>query len=422
MDAPAEPVIIPMLEQYTDDTSVLAKYLLEEMYRDYHHKRLVFIAAPERRLVYSARWHREMRTRIKNLIDGLPGLERDKLVFVAILSVSQAFMEALTFSTDDLWILTVELLTANKSSIEFYARSRGLSWLRAVRELIPRLHRNPEKIWRAFDDHVVGHYPSPNGISDEVLQLNLNHHGPDTFYLSMTGKIVPIEAPRYSDYHFSGLQIINIDECVYDHDLFSQYSRTPDWPWQTWPRHPQICDAPDIDGLPQERACCVECGHRFSGEEEWHDANIGCQCHDRWRVHQDVMIQIVEYPPFPNQPDVVNRGVRALQSLSKNYTLGEYTGVLQPNVYDPGSEISDDTYQFALHVYDRTVANISARLYGNWTRFINHADDEAKQNVKFSLVRILNRVRVVVTTIKDIEAGEELLGDYGPAYFFSRQL
>lgn len=280
-----EPVVIPMLEQYTDDTSVLAQYLLQEIYRDYHTKRLVFIAAPELRLVPMIRWRKDMRKRINQIFDGIPGAQRDKLVFAAILSVSPTFMEALIYATDDLWILMVGHLTANKSSLEFFARSRGVPWLRAVRELIPRIRRDPEAFLSSFSDHIVGICHPPNSITDEVLHRNLNDHGPDTFYLSMTGKIIPIEAPSYNDTQPEGLQIIDTKECIYNHTLFSQYTRTPNWPWQTWPRHPQICDDPDLDGVSHERDICGRCDRRFSGEEEWHDADIGCQCREIGRAH-----------------------------------------------------------------------------------------------------------------------------------------
>ncbi|ELR10576.1 hypothetical protein VC83_00228 [Pseudogymnoascus destructans] len=421
-----QPVIIPMLEEYSDGTtSCLAQCLLEEIYRDYHSKRFTFIVAPERRLVPIFRWHKDMRSRINILFSALSGPQRYKIVFVAILSISPAFIEALRYAVDDLWTLLVGHLTANKSSIEFFARSRGLPWLRAVRELIPGLcRRDPEPLLSSFTDHIVGLYPTPNSISDEVLHQNLNAHGPDTYYLSMTGAIVPILAPSYNDAQPSDLQVIDIEECTYDPALFYQYDRTPDWPWQTWPRQPQICDAPDIDGVYHEPPRCVKCDHRFSGEEDWHNPFTGCQCHDMMHAWQGVLIQIVEYPPFPDQPNVVNRGVRALQALAPKALIGEYTGVLVPNAdYDPHSEICDNTYLFGLYdqTYRRYVAAISARLCGNWTRFINHTDDEDKQNVKFINVRILNRLRVMVMTTKQINLGEEILGHYGEGYFKSRQ-
>ncbi|KFY22942.1 hypothetical protein V493_06210 [Pseudogymnoascus sp. VKM F-4281 (FW-2241)] len=421
--AESEPVIIPMLEQYTEDTSVLAQYLLEEIYQDYHAKRLVFMAAPERRLVPTMRWRKAMLTRANNIFDALPGLQREKIIFLAILSVSAAFMEAIIYSTDNLWVLMVEHLTASKSSIEFFARSRGLPWLRAVRELIPRFRRrDPEVLMSAFSDHTLEIYSPPNFISDEDLHRNLNNHGPNTFYLSMTGAIIPIEAPSFNGAQPLGLQVIDIEECIYDHTLFSRYSRTPDWPWQTWPRHPQVCAAPDIDDETHDQPRCGRCGRDFSTEEEWHNADAGCQCHDLFEC-RDILIQIVEYPPFPDQPDVVNRGVRALQTFGVQTILGEYTGFLVPNTtHDPESEFCDNVYLFALSGHRRTLASITSRLYGNWTRFINHTDDEDKQNVKFVHTLIMNRVRVLVKTTKEITVGEEILGHYGDGYFTSRQL
>ncbi|OBT73159.1 hypothetical protein VF21_07905 [Pseudogymnoascus sp. 05NY08] len=421
------PVIIPMLEEYSDGTtSCLAQHLLEEIYRDYHSRRFTFIVAPERRLVPAVRWYKDMRERINILFSAIPGPQRGKLVFVAILSISPAFIEAVQYAVDDLWTLLVGHLAANKSSIEFFARSRGVPWLRAVRELIPGLYRrNSEVLLSAFTDHVLGFYHQPpNSISDDALHQDLNAHGPDTYYLSMTGAIVPILAPSYNDTQPSDLQVIDIEECTYDPDLFRQYAPTPEWPWQTWPCHPQVCDAPDIDGVYREPLRCSKCGLPFSGEEDWHNIFTGCLCYDIMHAWKGALIQIVEYPPFPNQPNVVNRGVRAMQAFARNVLIGEYTGILVPNAdYDPHSEICDNTYQFVLYdpVYDRNIAAISARLCGNWTRFINHTEDEDKQNVEFAIVRILNRLRVMVLTTKEIKHGEEILGHYGDGYFKSRR-
>ncbi|OBT97638.2 hypothetical protein VE01_04547 [Pseudogymnoascus verrucosus] len=422
-----QPVIIPMLAEYSDGTnSDLAKVMLEEIYRDYHSKRFTFIVAPDRRLVPVLYWQRDMRSRIKILFTALPGSQRDKIIFVAILSVSPTFIEAVRWAVDELWTFLVGHLTANKSSIEFFARSRGVPWLRAVRELIPELfRRNPEPHVSLFTDHIVGFYPSPNSISDEVLHLNLNAHGPDTYYLSTAGAIVPILAPSYNDAQRSDLQVIDIEDCTYDPNLFRQYDRTPGWPWQTWPRHPQICHPPDIDGVYREPPRCVTCNNHFAAEEDWNNPFNGCQCHAFVQAWKGVLVQIVEYPPFPDQPNVVNRGVRSLQALGANELIGEYTGVLLPDTdYDPHSEICDNTYQFGIYgeSEEHCVAVISARLSGNWTRFINHTDDKDKQNVKFINVQIMNRLRVMVKAIKEIKLGDEILGHYGDGYFKSRQL
>ncbi|KFY39686.1 hypothetical protein V495_05798 [Pseudogymnoascus sp. VKM F-4514 (FW-929)] len=416
------PALIATLEQYSGgDTSVLAKHLLEEIYRDYHFKHLSFIASPELRLVPNTPWRKEMRVRINNLGTEMPGLQRAKLVFVAILSVSPAFMEVLEHSTDDLWVVVAALLVENKSSIEFFARSRGLPWLRAVRELIPLIHRDPAVFLKAFSDKIVARYPTPNAISDEVLHRNLNDHGPDTFYLSMTGAIVPIQALSFNASQPSGLQVVDVKECIYDSTLFSRYSRPLEWPWKRWPRHPQVCEGPDINGAPpRNRLYCRKCGNLYAGEEEWHDVAIGCQCHD-WCV--DALVQIVQYPAFPSEPDVVNRGVRALQSFDPRTIIGEYTGLLVPkHAYDPNSDICDDVYLFTLHEPNGGdgVSYISARLYGNWTRFINHTDDKNKENVQFQFHHVMNRLRVVVTAIKKIEFGDEILGHYGDSYFSNK--
>ncbi len=60
------------------------------------------------------------------------------------------------------------------------------------------------------------------------------------------------------------------------------------------------------------------------------------------------------------------------------------------------------------------LAAISAKRYGNWTRFINHS---CEAGTRFSVVRVGDRWRSVVRATRDVEVFEEVTVDYGEGYW-----
>lgn len=60
------------------------------------------------------------------------------------------------------------------------------------------------------------------------------------------------------------------------------------------------------------------------------------------------------------------------------------------------------------------MALISAKRYGNWTRFINHSCDSS---TVFRLRTIGGRERVMVEAVRDIDVFEEVSVDYGAKYW-----
>ena len=88
----------------------------------------------------------------------------------------------------------------------------------------------------------------------------------------------------------------------------------------------------------------------------------------------------------------------------------------------PATDTSDPIYGFDFSLphqgLDDTIAVISAKRYGNWTRFINHSCDAS---ARFHTVRVGERYRVVVKSVREVGLFEELTVDYGEAYWNGRR-
>ena len=120
-------------------------------------------------------------------------------------------------------------------------------------------------------------------------------------------------------------------------------------------------------------------------------------------------------------PDI-GLGVFSRDVIKKGDVIGVYSGVKNTRTS------ADLSYLFHLE-FDCLKMYIDARQYGNITRFINHAPEADINKIgsnrsSFLEANIgtsrfyLNGIEVVVyTTIKDILKGEQLLVDYGQAYF-----
>lgn len=115
-------------------------------------------------------------------------------------------------------------------------------------------------------------------------------------------------------------------------------------------------------------------------------------------------------------------GVFCRQKLQKDDLIGVYAGVKSINVPLPH-------YYAFLKGSDCLGMQLDGRHYGNMTRFINHApsatQDEQDQNaamfltanVKAQTYNLQGIVWVVYQTMREIAVGEQLLVDYGSAYW-----
>lgn len=96
-------------------------------------------------------------------------------------------------------------------------------------------------------------------------------------------------------------------------------------------------------------------------------------------------------------------------SLPANYCLGEYLGELVPPG-GPNSRIDDPTYTFAV----ADIAQIDARRYGNYTRFVNH---HCRPNAEGDHVVIGHRHMIKFRSLRPLVAGEQIFISYGADYF-----
>mmetsp|Transcript_16112 Transcript_16112/g.49244 ORF Transcript_16112/g.49244 Transcript_16112/m.49244 type:complete len:190 (-) Transcript_16112:329-898(-) len=99
-------------------------------------------------------------------------------------------------------------------------------------------------------------------------------------------------------------------------------------------------------------------------------------------------------------------GLYALEPLPRGTFVGEYTGVLTT-----GSAANSYSCNYPSYAGD---AQVSALRYGNHVRCINHS---ATPNVKFIPVMHGGIPRIVAVLIADVAAGDQILVNYGPAYW-----
>ncbi|KAL4808767.1 hypothetical protein BDV18DRAFT_133155 [Aspergillus unguis] len=117
------------------------------------------------------------------------------------------------------------------------------------------------------------------------------------------------------------------------------------------------------------------------------------------------LVEMIERP-------VTGTGVRALSNFKKGDILGQFLGQLFPPDYD------DDEVYSLLHQsktdMDGSLATISPRRYGNWTRYIAHS---CKASLTFACLTVGRRTVMAVMAVRDIAAFEDLTVDYGPVYW-----
>lgn len=117
---------------------------------------------------------------------------------------------------------------------------------------------------------------------------------------------------------------------------------------------------------------------------------------------------------------LIGLGVFTRKNILKGEQIGLYCGAKITK--DP--EHLSYTYR---GVNDCLKLDIDARHYGNFTRFINHADSACRYdeleptlsyaNVNASAQRINGNYFIIFTAAREIKAGEQLLVDYGGLYF-----
>ncbi|KAI4127681.1 MAG: hypothetical protein LQ347_004498 [Umbilicaria vellea] len=193
----------------------------------------------------------------------------------------------------------------------------------------------------------------------------------------------------------------DINDVVFDPTLFYTKPRPAHWPVGL---HYPVDDP--TTRLVSYGAC------ELCGNTEY--ANCGCHS----STHRAVTRPLVELVQIPGK----GIGVRALQPIKEDAILQEYVGLLIPINADLKDQ--DPIYGMAFNPtpekgFGTSIATISSKRYGNWTRFINHS---CAANCFFRTMAIGRRMRVMVVASQDIRFGEEITIDYGDQYWTEDKL
>ncbi|KFY06626.1 hypothetical protein V492_07897 [Pseudogymnoascus sp. VKM F-4246] len=351
-----------------------------------------------------------------------------RLMFLGVLSGSATFMDVFQNEKDRLWRALLTALDPHMATIIFYARSRVLPWRRALINYF-------DKIGDSGSDSTpfrTGAWPPnipvhPLGLSDDDFQ---GEH-PHTFYIRLNGGADQSTVASGSRIN---QPIVNIDESVLDRRTWPKI-RPPSWPAnRTYPDHPQnVRNA--TPGIPADQADdFLDCGGCDQNFVDISSGTIGCMC-DSWRVSYPCL-QVHEYPPYPNAPGLVNKGVMAMQAFASDQIIGEYVGMLlPPGRTDPNIKnnvFADDIYAIDLNaaviaVVNGTptsmpgdkIADVSGVWKGNWTRFINTSPLRADWNIELVQWLVADRIRILIRTIRPVAFGEQLIASYGTDYMRS---
>ena len=282
-------------------------------------------------------------------------------MMLSILATSAAFREAARTFDEAMWSTLEKLIQANFSSLEYFAKVRGLNWQAALK----RLPQCQEMI----ETHLKEMYPNFTHVAH-----------PHTYVVS--GNEKPLLQPRYKDQ-----EQINIESNLYVAESFERRPSPRGWPvTKPYPSDPTIT-----------KEKCHLCDR----------SNCACDPLDSDKVVKP-LVEIAKYGEKGN-------GIRVLEPIKKGDLLDEYVGEIKH-----ADDVDDEVYSFSFDLHEGpTIANISSQFLGNWTRFINHSCDASTE---FRLMVIGRRWRAVVVAIKDVGMFDELTIDYGPGYWVEGRL
>lgn len=113
----------------------------------------------------------------------------------------------------------------------------------------------------------------------------------------------------------------------------------------------------------------------------------------------------------------IGYGIFANGPLMKWSFIGEYTGLLRRrNLFFPN--VNDYCFMYPREWIAYKAFTIDSQQQGNFTRFINHSDSPNLESVAIFHGGIFH---IIVRTIRDISAEEELTYDYGDIYWQRRR-
>ncbi len=238
-------------------------------------------------------------------------------MLLSILANSPAFREAARSQDVGAWIALEQMLSANKNSIEVFAKVRGLNWTAALEQ--------PSKFRRHMD------------FQEEYQEIVASQ--PHSYIVPSPGE--PLKWPQTQE----GDDQINILVNQYNQEDWKPHTRPDNWPTDK--------EYPSDPTLRQGDNACDNC------------VDSSCDCEPQ--TSHKVIRPLVELRVYENK----GNGIRALEAIRKDQLLDEYTGEL----------VHLDTFTDRIYGFKFETHAIQARLSGNWTRYINHSCDPSTKYI-----------------------------------------
>ena len=309
--------------------------------------------------------------RCSGLVARCSGLvARHNFKLLCILAHSVTFQDTVFGDDAEGWNALFDSVCENAVSIIVFAEGRSLIW------------------WTELTDlNSVFKFILPSSLVESTFTKSKVQLHPHEWVV--TEKLENTWSPA-----FDGKKQVHIPDNIYRADSFLNSRRSPFWPVnRPYPEDPTLVRG--VSFLP-----CMTC-----------NSHVTCGC--SFLTSLDVWHPLVELRDYGRR----GIGIRVLERLPKRAVLDEYVGEIFPADYagDPvyGLDVNLPGYR-----NDEVVATISAKRYGNWTRFINHSCDASTH---FRTVTQGGRHRTVVQTVRAVEVFEELTIDYGDGYWRDRE-
>lgn len=306
-------------------------------------------------------------------------VSEDNWVLLSILSHSRTFRAAAFISNRKGWNSLVQSINENQVSIEVFAKMRNLDYKSALVRI---------------SEHLPLHIQEAVARKQRIMPQIIPGL-PHAYVVPFT--MEEVYRPQYEAYMtedvyprpYDGKPHININSNIYKAANFALMPKP-----KHWPKH---LDYPADPITRPQGSKCRSCSHMEI-----------CDC-------DPITCPLVTRPLVELKLyEVKGIGVRALQHIHKGDILAEYVGELWPT---HSTRFHHDTI-YSLCVQedcgDQEHAVISARKYGNWTRYINHS---CRPSTDWKYMAIGRRYRMMVVALRDIEMFEEITIHYGPDYF-----
>ena len=295
---------------------------------------------------------------------------RHNFKLLCILAHSVTFQETVFGDDAESWNAMFDSISENAVSIIVFAEGRSLIWWTELTYL-----------------NSVFAFILPSSLVESTFTKSKIRLHPHEWVV--TDRLEDTWSPT-----FNGKKQVHIPNNIYRAEGFLKSPRSPFWPVnRPYPEDPTLVRG--VSFLP-----CMTC-----------DSHVSCGC--SFLTSLDVWHPLVELRDYGRR----GVGIRVLERIPKRAILDEYVGEIFPANYN-----DDPVYGLDVNLpgygNDEVIATISAKRYGNWTRFINHSCDASTH---FRTVTQGGRHRTVVQTVRAVEVFEELTIDYGDGYWRDRE-